>query len=62
MRIAAREGLDGVIAGHSLRDLARSALALSAQGLQSGAPWVGDPDRALNALARLADRHGLEAP
>jgi glutamate--cysteine ligase len=62
MRVAAREGLDGVIARHSIRDLARSALALSAEGLKSGAAWVGDPDRALGALARLAARHGLEAP
>jgi hypothetical protein len=42
-----------------LRDLAERIVALAIRGFRTGAPWVGDPERAVRPLATLVDRLGL---
>lgn len=61
MARAAQAGLDGAAGGHSLAELARGAIRLSARGLESDAPWVGDATVALQSLRRLSDSRNLEA-
>jgi len=60
MLIAARDGLDGQVDGHSLRELARRAIAASVAGLENGAACAGDPAGPVRHLERLAARHELK--
>lgn len=59
MDSAARLGIEGTAGGRALRDLAERIVALAVRGFRTGAPWVGDPERAVRPLATLVDRLGL---
>lgn len=59
MNAAARSGLEGSIAGRSVRDLAAEALGLAAWALRHGATCAGDGPDPAAVLERLAARHGL---
>jgi glutamate--cysteine ligase len=59
MQVAAKDGLDGQVAGQSLREMAQRALSISIAGLEGGAACAGDPAGPVRHLERLASRHGL---
>lgn len=58
MDTAARQGLDGPVAGGTYRELAAKALGAALGGLSRGAPCAGT-GAAIQALERLAETRGL---
>jgi gamma-glutamylcysteine synthetase len=59
MAVAAKDGLDGQVDGHSLREMARRAVAIAVEGLERGAACAGDAVGPVGHLERLATRHEL---
>ena len=61
MEAAARDGLEATISGRSLRETTQRAFSAAIRGLRRG-DCVGDLDRVLEPLDRLARHTGLELP
>jgi len=59
MQAAAKDGLEGRVDGHSLREMAGRAISASITGLEGGAACAGDPAGPVRHLERLASRHEL---